>query len=65
MARQYTPIVLDAAYIMCHQAGESDTGNNGLVLYSLHHKLLDRGALAILNEFKVIISESANGYIGF
>ena len=39
-----TPIALEAAHIMWHQAGGPDTENNGLALCSLHHKLLDRGA---------------------
>ena len=60
-----TPIALEAAHIMWHQAGGPDIENNGLALCSLHHKLLDRGALAISNEFRIIISEKANGYIGF
>lgn len=60
-----TPIALEAAHIKWHQAGGLDTEKNGLALCSLHHKLLDRGALGISNEFKIIISEKANGYIGF
>ncbi len=59
------PIALEAAHIMWHQAGGPDTENNGLALCVLHHKLLDRGALAISNDFKIIISDKANGYIGF
>lgn len=60
-----TPIALEAAHIKWHQAGGPDTEKNGLALCSLHHKLLDRGALGISNEFKVIVSDKANGYIGF
>ena len=59
------PIALEAAHIKWHQAGGPDTEQNGLALCSLHHKLLDRGALAISQEYKVIVSEKANGYIGF
>ena len=43
----HTPIALEAAHIKWFQAGGEDTENNGLALCSLHHKLLDRGALAI------------------
>jgi len=61
----HTPIALEAAHIKWFQAGGEDTESNGLALCSLHHKLLDRGALAISNELTIIISEKANGYIGF
>lgn len=60
-----TPIALEAAHIKWHQAGGPDEENNGLALCSLHHKLLDRGALALSNEFEVIVSNKANGYVGF
>ena len=60
-----TSIALEAAHIKWHQAGGPDTENNGLALCSLHHKLLDRGALGISNKFTVIISDKVNGYAGF
>mgnify|MGYP000577910875 FL=1 len=60
-----TPIALEAAHIKWHQAGGPDTENNGMALCSLHHKLLDRGALGFSNDFKIIISDKANGYNGF
>jgi putative restriction endonuclease len=60
-----TSIALEAAHIKWHQAGGPDVENNGLALCSLHHKLLDRGALGLSNEFKVIVSDKANGYNGF
>jgi len=60
-----TPIALEAAHIKWHQAGGPDTEENGLALCSLHHKLLDRGALGVSNKFTVIVSDKANGYGGF
>ncbi len=60
-----TPIALEAAHIKWFQAGGPDIESNGLALCSLHHKLLDRGALAISNEQKVVVSEKANGHGGF
>lgn len=60
-----TPIALEAAHIKWFQAGGPDIETNGLALCSLHHKLLDRGALAIGNDLKIIISEKANGHGGF
>jgi len=60
-----TPIALEAAHIKWHQAGGPDIESNGLALCSLHHKLLDRGAFGLSNEFKVIVSDKANGHTGF
>jgi putative restriction endonuclease len=60
-----TPIALEAAHIKWFQAGGPDIESNGLALCSLHHKLLDRGALAISNEHKIVVSEKANGHGGF
>ncbi len=60
-----TPIALEAAHIKWFQAGGPDVESNGLALCSLHHKLLDRGALAISPEHKIVVSEKANGHGGF
>lgn len=60
-----TPIALEAAHIKWFQAGGPDIESNGLALCSLHHKLLDRGALAISSEQKIVVSEKANGHGGF
>lgn len=60
-----TPIALEAAHIKWHQAGGPDTENNGMALCSLHHKLLDRGALGLSHDYKIIVSNKANGYGGF
>lgn len=60
-----TPIALEAAHIKWFQAGGPDIETNGLALCSLHHKLLDRGVLAIDSDLKIIISEKANGHSGF
>ena len=60
-----TPIALEAAHIKWFQAGGPDVENNGLALCSLHHKLLDRGAIAISPEHTIIISDKVNGHGGF
>lgn len=60
-----TPIALEAAHIKWFQAGGPDVEHNGLSLCSLHHKLLDHGALAITPEHRIIVSEKANGHAGF
>lgn len=60
-----TPIALEAAHIKWFQVGGPDIETNGLALCSLHHKLLDRGAIAINEDLKIIVSEKANGHAGF
>lgn len=60
-----TPIALEAAHIKWFQAGGPDTESNGLALCTMHHKLLDRGALAITEQLTVIVSENASGYFGY
>jgi putative restriction endonuclease len=56
---------LEAAHIKWHQAGGPDTANNGLALCSLHHKLLDRGAIGITADLRVQVSQLATGNSGF
>lgn len=56
---------LEAAHIKWHQAGGPDIANNGLALCSLHHKLLDRGAIGITTDLRVQVSQLASGNAGF
>jgi putative restriction endonuclease len=56
---------LEAAHIKWHQAGGPDTTNNGLALCSLHHKLLDRGAIGITIDLRVQVSQLTSGNNGF
>jgi putative restriction endonuclease len=60
-----TPIALEAAHIKWFQVGGPDIETNGLALCSLHHKLLDRGAIAISEESRIVVSPKANGHTGF
>jgi putative restriction endonuclease len=60
-----TPVALEAAHIKWHTAGGPDEEKNGLALCTLHHKLLDRGAIGISDDNKVIVSDEANGNRGF
>jgi len=55
-----TPIALEAAHIKWFQVGGPDIETNGLALCSLHHKLLDRGAIAINEDLKIIVSEKVD-----
>ncbi len=56
---------LEAAHIKWHQSGGPDTANNGLALCSLHHKLLDRGAIGITTDLRVQVSQLTTGNSGF
>lgn len=56
---------IEAAHIKWHQAGGPDTEPNGLALCSMHHKLLDFGAIGISSDRKVLVSENARGSEGF
>ena len=56
---------LDAAHIMWHQAGGPDTVENGLALCVLHHKLFDRGAFTLSDDYHVELSEHLHGATGF
>lgn len=56
---------LEAARVKWHQAGGPDIANNGLALCSLHHKLLDRGAIGITTDLRVQVSQLTSGNAGF
>jgi putative restriction endonuclease len=57
-------ICLEAAHIKWHQAGGPDEESNGLALCAMHHKMLDRGALTLSPERRVLVSESVHGRSG-
>jgi putative restriction endonuclease len=59
-----TLVALEAAHIKWHQAGGPDTGENGIALCSLHHKLFDRGAFTVSPDHRVVVSEQVNGSVG-
>lgn len=48
-----------------HQAGGPDAIENGLALCTLHHKALDRGAITISFEYKILVSADLNGGVFF
>ena len=55
---------LDAAHIKWHQAGGPDQEDNGLALCVLHHRLFDRGAFTLSNNFHLLVSQSISGSTG-
>ena len=52
---------VEAAHIKWHQAGGPDTHTNGIALCSLHHKLFDLGMITLTKNFRLSVSEMANG----
>ena len=62
---RHQPVALEASHIKWHRAGGPDTEVNGLALCSLHHKLFDRGVFTLSAQLEVLVSEYANGSVGF
>lgn len=62
---RHQPVALDAAHIKWQQAGGPNVESNGLALCVLHQRLFDRGAFTLSNRLRVIVSEVANGFVGF
>ena len=57
-------IGLEAAHIKWHQAGGPDTEPNGLALCVLHHRVFDRGAITISDDYRVLVSQHVYGTSG-
>lgn len=47
---------LEAAHVRWFNLGGPDDLNNGMALCSLHHKLFDRGALGLDEEYRILVS---------
>ena len=62
---RHQPVALEASHIKWHRAGGPDTEVNGLALCSLHHKLFDHGVFTLSAKLEVLVSEYANGSVGF
>lgn len=54
-------LALDAAHIMWHQAKGPAIAANGLACCSLHHRALDRGAIGISEDRRILVSSSVHG----
>lgn len=52
---------LDPAHIQWHQAGGSDIVSNGLACCTLHHQALDRGAISLTDELRILVSSRLHG----
>ena len=52
---------LEAAHIKWHQAGGPSSEENGLALCCIHHKLFDRGAITVTDDYLILASQSVSG----
>lgn len=55
---------LQAAHVKWHQAGGPDVEENGLALCVVHHKLFDRGAWRITDDYQLIASNHVDASTG-
>ncbi len=62
----HAPVGLEAAHVRWFNFDGPDTLDNGLALCSLHHKLLDRGAMGLDDSYAIVVSDrfSAGDGIG-
>ena len=61
----FSPIALEASHIKWQAAEGPDETVNGLALCVLHHKLFDRGAFTLSRRLEILVSDDANGTVGF
>lgn len=54
---QGAPVALDAAHVRWRAGGGPDRVDNGLSLCSIHHKLLDHGAIGLTDDHRVLVSQ--------
>ncbi len=54
-------LALEAAHIKWHAHGGPDKPGNGLLLCSIHHKALDRGALGLSRDKTILVSQHVRG----
>lgn len=52
------PVGVEAAHVRWFDFDGPDDPDNGLALCSLHHKLLDRGALGLTPDHRIVVSRS-------
>jgi putative restriction endonuclease len=52
---------LEAAHIRWCQAGGPDTLSNGLACCTIHHQALDRGAVTVTDDLRILVSSRLHG----
>lgn len=55
---------LEAAHIRWVQFGGPDAVNNGLACCSIHHQAMDRGAISVSDDGRVLVSSRVYGAAG-
>lgn len=60
---QFRTIIIgvEAAHIQWYNANGPDIVQNGIALCSIHHKLMDYGAIGLNNQFELIAAKGLNG----
>jgi len=58
---EFSDLGLEAAHIKWHMAGGPDSEDNGIALCVFHHRLFDRGAIGISDDYKILISQYVHG----
>jgi putative restriction endonuclease len=59
-----TDLGIEAAHGRWHAAGGSDIEDNGVALCSFHHKALDRGAIGLDDDRRILVSQHVRGSQG-
>ena len=52
---------LEAAHVKWHAAGGPDQKDNGMALCAFHHKALDRGAIGLNDDRRILVSQDVHG----
>jgi putative restriction endonuclease len=52
---------IEAAHIKWHAAGGPDLAANGLAMCVLHHVALDRGAITLSDDLRILVSQEVHG----
>jgi putative restriction endonuclease len=59
-----TDLGIEAAHIWWHAAGVADNEDDGLALCTFHHKALDRGAISLDEDRRILVSQHVRGRHG-
>jgi putative restriction endonuclease len=54
-------LAIEAAHVRWHAAGGEDSANNGICLCTFHHKAFDRGAMAVSDDHRILVSQHVRG----
>lgn len=57
----FADLALEAAHIKWFALGGPDEPNNGVLLCSIHHKALDRGAVSLGDDRRILVSQDLHG----